>query len=1001
MRHAVPVSAGSGVRTSAAEGRVRAFALLAACAFCAGGEGVRASEAIERQDLAGGLCREKLTFSGWDPSDPVPAIAVYPRGGRGLPLVILCHWFQGCKEAMEGWARELAGRGFFALAIDLHLHGERAVAGIFARPDLPALGAEYSVFVHQSAIAHSARDVPLIIDALATRPEIDCARIGVAGFSMGASLAMVLAWQEPRVTAVAALAGACDFWWDVTKEPPGPAQAEKRRAYGGRVARLVDSIDPWTRMDRIAPRAVFLASGTRDHFIAIESPRAFARALRPRYAACPERFTFLEEDAGHEATETMRAQANAWLARWLLAAEVPSDAVCLRAGAHAQDITPAAFPVIICGGFLEASADKAHDRLHARSLVLERGSTRIAIAIVDTCVMPRELIDEAKALAHAATGISPARMLIAATHTHTAPSAMACLGSDRDEPYARKLPALIAAGIEAAARNLVPARAGWMTVDAPEHTHCRRWILRPDKMRADPFGAVTVRATMHPGYQNPDFVGPAGPVDPALSILAVARLDGAPLAVLANYSMHYFGSQAVSADYYGAFADALARRIGAGGAETPLVVMMSQGTSGDLHWMDYGRPQRNVARDAYAEELARIAFDAYRMIRYRTDVPLDMVEETMTLARRVPDEARLAWARPIAAAVAGRKPRDLPEVYAREQLMLAAEPSRELKLQALRIGDLGIAALPCEVFGITGLRIKAQSPFERTIVMALSNGEEGYIPPPAQHRLGGYTTWPARTAALEVGAEPAIVEATLGLFEKLAGAPRRSLAVPRGRFADAVLAARPRAFLRLEEFEGPRAEDCSGNGTHGAFEGGIAFHLEGAPGAGSMDGARINRAVHLAGGRVIVPSDALGETFSIVLWFWNGLPATARPVTGHILSFARDDGAAAEHVGIGGTGGTAGRLFFAGETPLAGTTEIELGTWRHVVLVRDRRRIAVHLDGRPAPEISGESAPPGRPVRIAVGGDGEASFEGKVDEIALFDRALTPPEIEALYDAAR
>ncbi|HAK96333.1 MAG TPA: hypothetical protein DCM87_15410, partial [Planctomycetes bacterium] len=806
MRRAVPVNAAAGGRANAVRrAPVRALALLAACALCAGGERIGASEPIERQDLAGGLCREKLLLPGWDPSDPVPAIAVYPKGGRGLPLVILCHWFQGSKEAMEGWARELAGSGFFALAIDCHLHGERAVAGIFARPDLPALGAEYSVFVHQSAIAHSARDIPPILDVLAARPEIDGSRIGVAGFSMGASLAMVLAWQEPRITAVAALAGACDFWWDVTKEPSGPAQAEKRRAYGARVTRLVDSIDPWTRLDRIAPRAVFLASGTRDHFIAIESPRAFARAMRTLYAACPERFCFLEEDAGHEATDAMRARANAWLARWLLAAGAPSGAAPLRAGAYARDITPAEFPVLVCGGFLEASADKANDRLHARSLVLERGSTRIAVTIVDTCVMPRELIDEAKALAHAATGIPPARMLIAATHTHSAPSAMACLGSDRDEPYARKLPALIAASIEAAARDLVPVRVGWTAVDAPEHTHCRRWILRPDRMRADPFGAVTVRATMHPGYQNPDFVGPAGPVDPALSVLAVARLDGAPLAVLANYSMHYFGAPAVSADYYGVFADALARRIGAGSAQTPVVTMMSQGTSGDLHWMDYDRPQRNVARDAYAEELAQIAFDAYRTIRYEADVPLDMVEETMTLARRVPDDARLAWARPIAAAMAGRKPRDIPEVYAREQLMLAAEPVRELKLQALRIGGLGIAAVPCEVFGITGLRIKAQSPFERTIVMELANGEEGYIPPPAQHALGGYTTWPARTAALEVGAEPKIVDTALGLLEKLAGAPRRDLAVPRGRFAEAVLAARPRAFLRLEEFEGPRA----------------------------------------------------------------------------------------------------------------------------------------------------------------------------------------------------
>ena len=56
----------------------------------------------------------------------------------------------------------------------------------------------------------------------------------------------------------------------------------------------------------------------------------------------------------------------------------------------------------------------------------------------------------------------------------------------------------------------------------------------------------------------------------------------------------------------------------------------------------------------------------------------------------------------------------------------------------------------------------------------LANGSEGYIPPPEQHALGGYTTWPARTAGLEVQAEPKIVAAVLGLLEQVAGRPRRT-----------------------------------------------------------------------------------------------------------------------------------------------------------------------------------------------------------------------------------
>ena len=119
-------------------------------------------------------------------------------------------------------------------------------------------------------------------------------------------------------------------------------------------------------------------------------------------------------------------------------------------------------------------------------------------------------------------------------------------------------------------------------------------------------------------------------------------------------------------------------------------------------------------------------------------------------------------------------PRSQPEVYAKEAIYLHDEPRRELKLQAIRIGGLGITAIPNEVFAITGLKIKMQSPFDTTMNIELANGSEGYIPPPEQHRLGGYTTWPARTAGLEVQAEPRIVAGIVSLLEQVAEKPRRS-----------------------------------------------------------------------------------------------------------------------------------------------------------------------------------------------------------------------------------
>ena len=281
-----------------------------------------------------------------------------------------------------------------------------------------------------------------------------------------------------------------------------------------------------------------------------------------------------------------------------------------------------------------------------------------------------------------------------------------------------------------------------------------------------------------------------------------------------------------------------------------------------------------------------------------------MAEAKLTLRRRIPDEERLAWARRVAAEIGDRRPRSLPEVYALEQIALHEQPERELKLQAIRIGDLGIAAIPDEVYAITGLKIKAQSPLPATFNIGLANGFEGYIPPPAQHKLGGYTTWPARSAALEVQAEPKITETVLGLLEKVSGKPRRELRDEHGPYARRVLDAKPLAYWRLNEFDGPKALDATGNGRDGQYEDGIAFALPGPESPGFSGPDAINRAPHFAGGRLKASPKGLGESYSVELWFWNGLPDDARAVTGPLISRGSD------RLAIGGTEAAPGRLVF-------------------------------------------------------------------------------------------
>jgi hypothetical protein len=519
---------------------------------------------------------------------------------------------------------------------------------------------------------------------------------------------------------------------------------------------------------------------------------------------------------------------------------------------------------LINGGFLQNSATEVHDPLFAKCVVLDDGMTRLAIVVVDSCMMPRELLDRAKAMAREKTGIPTDRMLISATHTHSAPAAMGALGCPADPAYVAFLPERIAEAIARAAASLAPARVGWAVIDDAKHTFCRRWIRRPDRMIDDPFGRRTVRANMHPGYMNPDVIGPSGPVDPGLTVLSVQTPEGRPIAVLANYSQHYYGASPVSADYFGRFAASLARQIGAVREGSTFVGIMSQGTSGDQMWMDYGRPRNDPGIERYADEVAQAACRAYKEITtYHDHVPLAMAETTLPLRRRVPEADRLAWARSIVAKMGDRIPRNLPEVYAKEAIALHQQPERELKLQAIRIGELGIAAIPNEVFALTGLKIKAQSPLPTTMNIELANGSEGYIPPPEQHALGGYTTWPARTAALEVQAERKIVATVLGLLERVAGRSRRSANPGPAAYTEHVLASRPLAYWRLEEMEGLTAEDATGHQQHGTYEGGVAFYLPGPDPPGMSHGERVNRAPHLAGGRLAARLAIPSESYSV------------------------------------------------------------------------------------------------------------------------------------------
>jgi len=719
----------------------------------------------------------------------------------------------------------------------------------------------------------------------------------------------------------------------------------------------------------------------------------------------------------------MRCRFRLLLTPLLMLQAIPALAE-LQVGATVVDVSPPNFPVLVNGGFASRSATKIHTPVSARAIVLDDGQERLAIVVVDSCMLPRPLLDDAKQLAARRTQIQPQRMLISATHTHTAPSCMGALGTDADTAYISFLREKLAEAIAQAEANLRPASVGFGSGDAAPYTALRRWIRRSDRVVDDPFGNPTVRANMHAANNWDDVVGPSGPEDPELSVIAFQSLDGQPIAVLANFSMHYFGDQPISADYFGLFCNAVQTRLSAGAtpAKDALapVALMSHGCSGDIWRRDYSLPpeeREELSINEYTERLVEIAMQAYQQIEYDADATLAMAERRLPLRYRVPDAGLLQWARQrmeqfqSQAQAEGQLPTSQADVYAREQILLHEMQATEVVVQAVRIGDIAIATTPNETYAITGLKLKLQSPLRQTMVIELANGGDGYIPPPEQHRLGGYNTWPARSAGLEISAEPKITAAALELLEQVTQQPRRVHDVPLSDAAEEVLRQKPLAFWRLDELSGPHARDTTPQHRDAVYEPGVVFFLDGPPLETSPAADARNRAAHFAGGRLRARMPEVGDSYSVDLWIWNGMPNDARDTTGWFFSRDHDRTLSAhgDHLGIGGTATKPGCLIFqqgrgvsdgsggAGQGSLhVGNTPLTRWSWNRVTLVRDGEQVQVYLNGAAKPEIE---AKVDRAIRAPsalffFGGrsDNEANLEGKLDEIALFGHPLPAPD---------
>jgi neutral ceramidase len=430
----------------------------------------------------------------------------------------------------------------------------------------------------------------------------------------------------------------------------------------------------------------------------------------------------------------------------------------VRAGAAQRVITPA-LGCGLAGYFHERIARSVRDDLYCHALVLESGGARLALISCDLVALDADMVVTIKAAIQAETGITPDRVLVHCTHTHTGPVVVGTgAGLPLDATYVGALPGLVAATVAQAVAGrfdalLFPGRREEDHVGSNRLGRCRDG--------SEVFGKAGV-------------LGPAGPIDPEVLALGVRDLSGRLRAAVVNYAMHpdvIGGGSAdfLSADWPGEVGRALAAVYG-----PDVVTVFLNGTCGDLNHGQWDPTRIPTGGPAKAVQMGRTLAGA-AMAAIETAEPLETARigaagRTLDIPYYTRDAAFLAEA-----AAARAKPQSARQGW--EQALVLMDDhwdhdgeTAHLPLQVLRLGDVLFVGLPGEVFVKWGLEIKHWSPARYTFVAELANGWFGYIPTTDQAHRGAYGARPVLSRQLVADGGRQLTDAVQVLMWQIWGA---------------------------------------------------------------------------------------------------------------------------------------------------------------------------------------------------------------------------------------
>ena len=426
-----------------------------------------------------------------------------------------------------------------------------------------------------------------------------------------------------------------------------------------------------------------------------------------------------------------------------------ASAAPFRVGAAAVEI-PCDDAMDMAGGIHAWKATGAEAPLRATAIVLALGDEKLAICSCDVLFVQKDFVDPALEKVRAATGIPPQRVLVHATHTHSAPSATRVHGYARDAGFVEGL-------AEAIADSIIAADA-----DLSRHADCRfRYRLGEESSVGQNSRLLLGDGTIFWIGDRDDAVRPTGPFDPELPVMAFETSGGEPVATLFNHSTHCIGARQGgkrSPAFYGLAAQELEREAGG-------VHVFLQGASGSTHNLTLGADEM-VTRIKEAVNRAREAA-APRAVARLAAIKEPFEFRVRAFDESAEEEAVTSYCRK---RVGSRESADAIALVFRTQRAEIAPhrgETRTTSIQSLAIGDVAVVGVPAEFFTVLGQEIKRRSPFRHTVVSELSNDWVGYVPDSKGHAVGGYQTWTGHHSYCEPGTGERMVAAAVEQLERL------------------------------------------------------------------------------------------------------------------------------------------------------------------------------------------------------------------------------------------